>query len=199
MAFIEQRLLDCVSYGTQGGPTFATVRVGLRSGVVRRSARRSRPMYRYTILYQALLPEHHTEVVRAFNACLGGAYGFRLKDWFDFAVANQPIGTGTGASQTLPLIKEYTFGAQTVQRRIRKPVAGTVSVTANNTPIASTLNTATGEVTFTATAGHIIRWSGQFDVPVMFENDELTLASVARSENGLVLAADVPLVEDLAA
>lgn len=199
MSFIEERLLDCVSYGTQGGPTFLTRRVGLKSGVIRRNPLRSRPLYRYIIVYRNLRPADHVEVVNAFNACFGGAFSFRLKDWFDFRAKDEPLSAlGTGSPQTLQLRKLYTFGGQTVARPIRKPVPGTVTLTSNGAPLVpSAIDYTTGMVTFTTTAGHVVRWSGEFDVPVMFEDDELSFSGDDKGAEGLFLTSDVSLMEDV--
>jgi uncharacterized protein (TIGR02217 family) len=197
MAFIESRLLDCVAYGTAGGPTWVTRKVALRSGIVRRNPRRSRPLYRFNIIYRNLLPDHHSEVIAAFNACFGGAHSFRLRDWSDYQVSNELIGVATGSAQTVQLAKLYEFGNQNVSRPIRKPVSGTVVLTANSAPLAATIDYTTGEATFTATAAQVVRWSGQFDVPVMFEDDEMLFSGDARGESGLFLTSDVALLEDI--
>jgi uncharacterized protein (TIGR02217 family) len=195
MAFIETRLLDCVAYGTQGGPTWSTRKIALRSGIVRRNANRSRPLYRFVVLYQNLRSEDHEEVIAAFNACRGGVFGFRLKDWSDYTATNELIGLATGAEQVVQLAKLYEFGAQNVSRPIRKPVS--VSLTADGAPLASTTDMTTGMVTFTAGSGDVVRWSGEFDVPVTFEQDELMFDAVNRSSTGLILTADVGLQEDI--
>lgn len=195
MAFIETRLLDCVAYGTEGGPTWVTRRVGLKSGIIRRNAQRSRPMYRFVVLYNNLRPEDHEAVIEAFNACRAGVYGFRLKDWSDFTATNQLVTVGTGAEQVIQLTKLYEFGSQNVARPIRKLVSA--SLTDDGDPLAGSINLNTGVATFTASVGGIVRWSGEFDVPVMFEQDELLFAANNRTSHGLALTADVGLIEDL--
>lgn len=199
--FIEDRLLDCVSYGTEGGPTWATRKIGLRSGIIRRNPMRSRPLYRFGIIYSALKQTDHAEVIAAYNACRGGVHAFRLKDWADYTAAEELLGVlGTGAPQSVQLTKTYTFGAQEVARNIRKPVAGTVSMTADGAPLVASIDYTTGIATFTAAASDVLRWSGEFDVPVMFEDDQLSFAGVSRSEaRGLMLTADISLIEDLSA
>lgn len=197
MSFIEQRLLDKLALGTQGGPTWATRQVELANGVVRRNASRSRPQYRYAILYQNLSPADHKAVIDAFNACRGAAFGFRLRDPAENTVTAMDFAIGTGASQSVQLSITYVWGAQSIVRPIRKPNAGVV-ITANGTPISATVDTTTGIATFTATAGHVIRWSGTFDVPVRFEADQM-IWDFDRAANSLILSADVPLVEDFAA
>lgn len=198
MSFIETRLLDCVAFGTQGGPTWLTRKVGLKNGVIRRNPLRSRPLYRFTVIYRNLEPGNHAEVINAFNACFGGAHSFRLKDWSDFEAEDQQMSAlGTGGSQTLQLRKLYTFGNQTVARPIRKPVSGTVTMTHNGSPQTATIDYTTGMATYTAPAGHVVRWSGEFDVPVMFEDDQLSFSGDDKGVNGLFLTSDISLLEDI--
>ncbi len=199
MSFVEERLLDCVSYGTAGGPTWLTRKVSLRSGIIRRNPLRSRPLYRFSIIYRNLLPDDHAEVINAFNACFGGVHSFRLKDWSDFEATDELLSVlGTGGSQTLQLTKIYAFGNVNVSRPIRKPVTGTVIITDDNVPIAATIDYTTGMATFTASSGGILRWSGEFDVPVMFEDDQLSFSTENRGAQGLFLTSDVALMEDIA-
>lgn len=198
--FIEERLLDCVSYGTQGGPTWVTRKAGLRSGIIRRNPRRSRPTYEFAVVFRNLGPDGHRDVIAAFNACMGGVHSFRLKDWSDFEAADELLPVlGTGAEQTTQLIKTYTFGTQAVARPIRKPVDGSVTLTANDNPISATVDPETGLATYTAPNASVVRWSGEFDVPVMFSDDKLAFSFDNRNADGLFLTSDVALEEDLEA
>jgi uncharacterized protein (TIGR02217 family) len=199
MAFIEQRLLDCVSYGTQGGPTWSTRRISLRSGIVRRNAQRSRPLYQFAVLYQNLNAEDHASVIEAFNTCRAGVFAFRLKDWADFTADDEFVVLGTGGSQQVQLAKLYEFGNQNVSRPIRKPVAGSVTLTSDGSPLAGSIDATTGIATFTTGVGDIVRWSGEFDVPVTFDQDELMFSANSRNQSGLMLTSDVTLSEDLSA
>jgi uncharacterized protein (TIGR02217 family) len=196
--FLDARLLDCVAYGTQGGPSWSTRRIGLRSGKTRRNPRRSLPLYKFAIVYRNLLPGNHRDVIAAFNACMAGVHSFRLKDWSDFEADDElfPV-LGTGAPQTLQLIKTYSFGGASVARVITKPVAGTVVITGDDVEIpGATIDTDTGQATFTAGSGDVLRWSGEFDVPVFFTDDELSFSFADRNAEGLFLTADVALEED---
>lgn len=196
--FIEERLLDCVSYGTEGGPTWFTRRVGLKSGIVRRNPRRSRPLYRFSVIYKNLQEADHRAVLAAFNACMGGVHSFRIKDWSDYQADGELIGVlGTGSAQEQQLYKAYTFGPTGIARPIRKPVVGTVSLTANGSPISSTIDYETGVATYTAPASAVVRWSGEFDVPVMFSDDELPFNFADKGADGFFLTGNVQLEEDL--
>ena len=70
-------------------------------------------------------------------------------------------------------------------------------MTANDSPLAATVDYSTGIATFTATASAVIRWSGEFDIPMMFRDDALPLQAISRNADGLMLAGDVALEEDL--
>lgn len=193
--FNETRLLDCVAYGSEFGQEFNTRVVQLRSGAESRNANWSMPLGRYGVLFQALQPDDHAKVRAAFMTSMGRLIGFRFKDWTDYQVSGQQIGVATGASQTLQLYKEYQFGPLTLTRTITKPVQGTVSVFADGVEIASTLDSTTGLVSFTAMAAGVITWSGEFDVPVRFDSDRLDLAPVGPSGTDFLLSSNADLTE----
>jgi uncharacterized protein (TIGR02217 family) len=197
MAFIEQRLLDCIAFGSGAGPTWKTRRIGLRSGIIMRNAQQSMPLYRFNLLYRNLKPYQHEAVIDVFNACMAGVHSFRVKDWQDYEAEDEALPVlGTAAPQSVQLVKVYSFGGQSVTRNIRKPVSGTVTMTHNGAALTASVDYTTGIATFTTTAGHVLRWSGEFDVPVMFDVDELPFSGDNRSDDGLFLTGDVPLLED---
>jgi uncharacterized protein (TIGR02217 family) len=171
MTFIETRLLETLSYGFAGGPTWNTGKVTLRSGVTRRNVKRSRPLHRFSGSFNLRDPDVVAILLQAFNATRGAAYGFRFKNWLDYQLVNEPLGLGTAAAEEYQLIKTYTFGTQSVAVPLRKPNNDLV-VKANNAVVSSSVDTTTGIVTLSAPAGHALTVSGTFDLPVMFTNDE---------------------------
>ena len=194
MAFNETALLDRIAYGFAGGPTWLTTKVELYSGVTARNAERSLPLYRYTAPYDAISTTNHAIVVAAFNACRAGLDGFRFKDWSDYSLVGQTIGTTVGgAGETMQLAKAYVFGSTTISRTIKKPT-GQVTLLQDGGALASTTDTTTGIVTFTsAGAGKVVTVSvGDFDVPVRFVNDSLDFNFV----NWQAHSADIELIED---
>lgn len=193
--FNETRLLDCVAYGSQFGQEFSTRIVTLRNGVERRNANWSMPLGRYGIIYQALEPQDHVKVRGAHMASLGSSIPFRFKDWSDYQADGEVIGTGTGVEQTIQLVKSYPFGPISLQRIIKKPVFDLVTLFADDVELSSSVDFTTGLVTFTASPGSVITWSGEFDVPVRFESDRLDVDPLARYSNDFLLSADVGLVE----
>jgi uncharacterized protein (TIGR02217 family) len=194
--FIETRLLDKVAYGFEGGPSFVTTKVNLFSGVVARNAERSTPLYLYNAPFNAINDGDHDIVIASFNACLGGLHSFRFKDWADFELDGETLGTAVGgAGETMQLIKTYSFGATDTVRTIKKPVTGTVQLYEDGTPLASSVDTTTGIVTFTSTVGKVITADAEFDVPVMFEEDKMPFSYF----NWRLHSLDINLKEDLLA
>ena len=193
--FNESRLLDCVAYGSEFGQRFKTRITELRSGVERRNIEWAMPLGVYSILYQALAPADHVKVRGAHMASMGAAIPFRFKDWTDFEAAGEVIGESDGTLQTMQLVKRYEFGSYYLERVIQKPVAGTVQVYADGVEIPSTVNVLTGVITIEQTAGKVITWTGEFDIPVRFEDDRLDVDVNARGAGGFVLSSDVSLIE----
>ena len=197
--FIEERLLDKVSYGFTGGPTWATTAYSLTSGKIARNAERSRPLHVYSAAYTLINPADRSVVVDAFNACLGRVYGFRFKDWADYLLIQEPQGTAEAGSNVIQLQKAYTFGPTgqeiTTIRPIIKPVDGEMIILLDNVAVSATIDSTTGEAEFTAVGGEIIKAVGQFDVPVMFDDDGLRFSM----ENWEANSAQIGLTEDFTA
>ena len=195
--FIEERLLDKVTYSSQFGTEFNTRVVTLRSGVERRNANWSAPLGRYSIRYELLEPDEHQIVLNAHKACMGALVGFRLKDWSDYEATDEFIGTSDGTTnQTLQLTKRYKFGPLAYDRKISKPVYSTVKLYADGVEIPYTLDSTTGLITFShGTSGAIMTWYGEFDVPVRFDDDRLDVELVYHTEGGFLLSTDVSLTE----
>jgi len=195
MLFNETRLLDCVSYGSSFGREFSTRIIGLVSGHERRNANWSRPLGQYSIQFSNLKPQDHAAVKAAHMASMGSLVAFRFKDWTDYTAVAEPLGSAAGGAQTLQLSKSYAFGPITFSQPIFKPVAGTVALTAGGEPIAVTVDSETGMVSFTANPGDAIAWSGEYDVPVRFVSDRLDSDPRVRTAGGFILSSDVDLVE----
>ena len=193
--FNEARLLDCVAYGSQFGQEFRTRIVNLKSGQERRNIEWSMPLGRYSVLFQALNPEDHAAVRAAHMASMGSAIPFRFKDWTDYTAEDQAIGVATGSPQELQLVKSYTFGSLTLSRIISKPIADTVELFADGVSIGVSVDDETGIVSFIATVGAEITWSGEFDVPVRFESDRLDFDPAAKSAGNFLLTGDVDITE----
>lgn len=194
--FIEQRLLDRISFGFEPSPSYLTTVVPLNSGITARNAERSLPLHRYKVPYDALDNDDRAIIIAAFHVCKGRLHSFRFKDTAEYTATGEIIGTAVGgADETMQLIKTYTFGSESTVRNIIKPVAGSVQLYEDGTPLSSSVDTTTGIVTFTSTAGREITASFQFDVPVRFEDDTLALLFFNKAAH----STDINLVEDFLA
>jgi len=166
MAFIEEQLPLTMSYGAGGGPMYSTDVITLSSGVESRNANWAYPRLSYNAAYGVRSIADMTTLMEWFHAAQGRFNGFRIKDWADYksVVANSTIlrtdvtlGSGDGATTTFQLKKNYTAGAQTQVRLIKKPVAGSVLIGVTNPNTGSvpdltgwSIDTTTGIITFDA-------------------------------------------------
>jgi len=195
MGFVETQFPTDISYGSSGGPEYATDVVATNSGHEQRNANWEQARARYNVAHGVKTKAQLDALIAFFRARKGRAYGFRFKDWTDFQ-ATETLGTGDGITTIYQLRKSYLSGGVTETRIIRKPVLGTVQVYKNGA-LQTTgvgVNSSTGEVTFvTAPAvGQVISASFQFDVPVRFDTDRL---SASLDAYGIHSWLDIPLVE----
>lgn len=206
MSVDDTRLPEKWSRGSAGGPEFRTEVVPMASGAEYRERRWTHPLWRYDIAHNIKTPEQIAEL-RAFHLARGGAHrGFLLKDWLDFTSAvdglstpgiiDQPLGIGDGVETTFQLIKRYPDDVGAYDRPIAWPVHDTLVIGFNDVPQASGFSVArgTGVVTFTAPpgVGVIVTAGFEFDVPVRFEEDWLSVSFDTINSRS---AGNVPLVE----
>lgn len=176
MSFDDVRLPEDIERGAKGGPRFQTTIVRLSSGVEYRNQDWSRQKAEYEIGYGIQTREDLDDVINFFYARRGMARGFRFKDWSDYSVTAQAIGTGDGTTQQFQLLKSYTSGAVTFNRIITRPVVGTITVYENAVSKPFTL-LAGGIVSYNVAplAATALTATFEFDVPVRFNQDELEI------------------------
>ena len=185
MTFPTYRLPPEVEVGMQGGPTFYNVIQESISGQEQRIRVWAKCRGKWDVGYSILDRDETSGTFRAvialFRAHLGSLHPFPFKDWGDFELTNEQIGTGDGAETEFQITKTYdpsqiilgSPGSRTYVRDIYLPRSGLV-VKVNN--VTKTLTTdytigATGIITFVSAPanGHTIKVTGEFDVPVRFD------------------------------
>jgi uncharacterized protein (TIGR02217 family) len=204
--FDDVRFPTAIARGATGGPERKTDIVTTASGREERNARWANSRRRYNIGFGVKSLTDIQAVVRFFEERRGRLHAFRFKDFTDFkscpanatpAATDQVIGTGTGSLATFQLVKTYGAGNRAYARMVSAPVAGTLLVAVNG--VATTqfsVNATTGVVTFNVgsipTAGAAVTAGYQFDVPVRFDTDQLSI-NLAHFEAGEI--PDITLVE----
>jgi uncharacterized protein (TIGR02217 family) len=208
MAFHEVRLPARLAFGSTGGVERRTEVVTLGSGFERRSSPWAMGRRRYLIGANLRSLADMAELTAFFEARRGRLYGFRFRDFADFAscapggtpgAEDQVLGVGDGMRTTFPLSKRYGDGGagEAVERPITKPVAGSVRVAVSGVELAGgafSVDVTTGEVRLDAApaVGVEVTAGFLFDTPVRFDADrlEVTLESF---DAGRMAA--VPLIE----
>lgn len=149
--FLETpRFPDNIAFGATVGPTYLTVVTPVYSGRDGRIPAWSQSRIRFDVGRRAMNASDTAALDAFFRAVKGRAYGFRIKDWTDYLCTTAQ---GVLSPQTTPgvyqLAKLYTAGALSETRLIQKPVAGSVAVNHNGTPVLTgiSVDTTTGLVT----------------------------------------------------
>lgn len=193
MAFIESpRFPENISFGVTGGPDFLTDVVIVNSGVEYRNQVRSLELGSWDVAHAARLPAQYDPLKAFFRIAAGKANAFRFKDWQDYAATSLEGVFTLLTSTTFQMWKRYTSGATTYDRRIQKPVSGTVTVTGGTV---SSIDYTTGIVTMTS--GTPTAWAGEFDVPARFDTDQMRGEIIDRNgTSGFVIGWEsIPIVE----
>jgi uncharacterized protein (TIGR02217 family) len=210
MSFHEVRLPARLAFGSTGGVERRTEIVTLASGFERRSSPWALGRRRYLIGANLRSLADMAELTGFFEARAGQLYGFRFRDFADFAscgpggtpaATDQMLGVGDGARTAFQLVKRYGDpgggAGEGVERPIAKPVAGSTRVAVGGTVLADgafTLDVTTGLLTLAVPpgAGVAVTAGFLFDTPVRFDADrlEVTLESF---DAGRMAA--IPLIE----
>ncbi len=206
MAFHEVRLPARLAFGSTGGVERRTEIVTLGSGFERRSTPWAEGRRRYLIGANLRSLDDMATLTAFFEARRGRLYGFRFRDFADFKscapgastnAVDQMLGQGDGVRTGFALSKRYGEDDSAADRRISKPVEGTVRVAVDGIERpgdAFAVDYATGLITLdeAPAAGSVVTAGFEFDTPVRFDTDriEVTLESF-----GAGRMAAAPLIE----
>lgn len=184
MTFPTYRLPPEVEVGMEGGPTFYNVIQEAISGQEQRVQVWAKCRGQWTCSYSILDTEENSGTFRAiialFRAHFGSLRPFPFKDWGDYQLTNELIGTGDGSDTTFQIIKTYNpgsiLGVSTVYTYVRDIYLPRSGLVVKVDGVTQTLTTdytvsSTGIITFTVAPpnGEAITVTGEFDVPVRFD------------------------------
>jgi uncharacterized protein (TIGR02217 family) len=197
MSFDEVRLPTKIEFGARGGPRFRTEVVVLGSGHEQRNAEWSATRAAWDVAPGIQSAADLDAIIAFWYARQGRLRGFRFKDHTDFSVTGQVlIAAVAGGETSAQLVRGYASGGQTFSRTVTKPVAGSVQLFLDGTPLASSVDTATGVVSFAALPGgspqSVLTADFAFDVPVRFDTDGLEIRQVTHARDAVQ---SLPIVE----
>lgn len=203
MSFHDVRFPTVIAVEPMGGPAFSTDIATTASGAERRNARWSQALGKWNVGTGLRSRADLALLTAFFRARLGRAFAFRFKDWSDFQMPRQVIGTTNGSLASYPIYRRYSSGGIHQDRPITLPVAGSVRCWQNG--VERTLgaggtqfqvNLLTGLVTLgstlAATNAQAVEVECEFDVPARFDTDALGI-SLRTFESGQW--ADIPILE----
>ena len=183
-SFAPVRLyLDDIIEGTHGGPMFSTDVATNHGGYEQRNANWAYPLGRWELGQRGYCQSTKDYIQSFFRQRRGKFQGFLWRDLADHTASATPLaslggfttqgwlvavaGSGGGAGGAMQLIKRYTDGAYLAERIITHPVASSL-------PAGWAVDPATGYVSAPGVTAPIAV-SFEFDVPVRFDTDALSL------------------------
>ncbi len=186
MTFHELRLPEAIELGAIGGPGWSTQIVTTAGGAERRNANWSQARRSYNLASGLRSRADMATLLAFWHARQGRAFGFRFKDFSDFELPRQSIGSTHGSQTEFQIFKRYSSGGVHHDRTITRPVSGTLRCWQNGVeralgggPTQFAVNLTTGLLilgaTLAATTGQAIEVACEFDVPVRFDMDDVEL------------------------
>lgn len=192
VGFHEVSFPQAIARGATGGPEYLTDVVSLRSGYEQRNSVWSMARAKYNVGTGIRTRDQMASVIAFFRARKGRAYGFRFRDWGDFEVMAQPM-QATADPLVFQFVKTYGDSVNPETRVVKKPVAGAIVVSVGGVVVTpSSIDTATGLVTFASAPASTPIASFQFDVPVRFDTDKIEVQTDAYT---IQQAPSIPIVE----
>lgn len=159
---------DIIAVAARGKKSFATQINTSSAGFENRNATRSLPKRQYEVGLVARTAAQWAQIDALHDVVLGAAYGFLLKD-----PTNNSATAATGLMRPLPaaltgtlgttglgfgvpnyrLVKRSTYQARTSDRDVRKPIASTLGLLRNGSPV--TIGAGAGNAAIDAVNGNI--------------------------------------------
>ena len=181
--FDDVQFPDDIAYGASGGPRFNTGIIMSVTGHEQRNQNWAFVRCEFEVSQTVKTPEQMEFLIEFFHARRGRQRGFRFKDWSDFTIRNQRIGTGTGTRTEWQVFKLYDDGVAPYARPITLIVPGSLtSIEVAGDPVDPglyTLSTSTGKLTFADPPpedAEIVVTYLEFDLPCRFDSDEMTVS-----------------------
>lgn len=191
MAFLDIQFPKDIALGATGGPVWNTVVLDSPSGYQQMVQNWDEPKLVYEFDSEIWDESRVNQLISFFNVVGGMANSFRFRDWSDYYVGMiagssgptyttpQQIGVGNSSTTAFQLFKRYATGAYSRDRKITKPINGTVKIYKDGVEQTSgvSVNHSTGVVTFTSApaTGVVVSACFQFDCHCRFDSDRMSI------------------------
>lgn len=193
MAFLEQRIDARITRGV----TFAETVPGrsivqTRAGKTAQEFLSSAPLTTCDLSHGVRSAAHFLTLLDAWYIVMFTPYeGLRVKNWRDYIAtqANTTATLLTGSTTELQLQRLHAFGGIQFKRDIQKPCASPAVVVyrtrgGSTSVITAAVDTTTGIATISGHAdGDIYTWTGQFDLPMTFAENEWAATLEVSTQN----------------
>jgi len=186
-----------IAYGASGGPRFLTAITATQSGREQRVAQWQRSRGEWNVSTGIRSRADVAAFLAFFYARRGRAHGFRFRDWTDFRAAGQVLGIGDGERTAFQLMRCYDSGGVVHERRITRPVEGTVTLHRDGVEATSgvSVDHATGLVIFSTPPDPNVAVTAdfEFDVPARFDTDaaDLTVETFEMQQWGRITVVEI--------
>lgn len=166
-AYIE----PCPAYGWSGGPGFMTRIVEMQSGIERRNGMWDQPRHRYNLSFLNISKDEFLAIKKMMLVCRGMLHVFRFRDQLDYQAEDEIFGVGDGVTTEFQLRKVSTADGLDYERYVY--AISSAVITDDEVVVTPTIDMDRGLVMFSVApeAGHVLRWSGEFDIWVRFGQD----------------------------
>lgn len=203
MSWISTEFPKRIALGISCRPGWLTSVVQTQNGSESRNQNWLKTRHSYDASLAVRTVTDYREVQNHFHMARGRLHSWPLKDPLDHRVeASQGVVASTTENSPLgnQLYKRYGSGSFAYDRKITRPISGTIQVYENGTlrteGVDYTLDYSTGEI-FTGISISTLRWAGQFYTPCRYDTDELPASLVQKTPQGeyLVQVDGIPIVE----
>lgn len=195
MSYINAYIEKCSAFGWQGGPVFKTQIVTMASGREKRNGQIAEARHAYSAPFQNINQSDYANIKQMHLVCRGQLHAFRFRDELDFEADAEVFAVADGVETEFQLRKVSTVDGVTYNRNVY--ALRSVVVTANGAPSAPTIDMDRGLAIYGAAPanGTILRWSGEFDIWVRFNQDDLPFSIDNRGQEGSGINGVVDLIE----
>lgn len=181
--FVDEKMSAEIEANAKARPRYSTDVITTDGGHEVRNSRWAYPLHKFEFNVEPGSRDGDDALAaleEMYHVC-GGQYGaFRFHYWRDVPVVGQIIGFGDGTTTGFQLIRSYIRGSLTRDRKITRPVDGTVVVYVEGIETAASVDYSTGLVTISPApaSSTVVTADFEHDVPVRFADDEIEVVGM---------------------